>query len=64
MNGIQFAVIVVDKEAEEITKVFGPFRSLDRADTIANLCVNTSAVEYFDPDEFRVFVTPMQRYGN
>jgi len=57
-----YAVIVNAKESSETVAAFGPYRSLRRADIIRNLCLDPHSAEYFDSEEYFVFITLLSRY--
>ena len=59
-----FIVLVQTIETTEVVRVFGPFRSKDRAEDIRALCRNPYAVEYYDYDDHMITVLPLRRYGD
>ena len=59
-----YVVIVQTIETTETIRVFGPFRSKDRAEGVKALCRNPHAAEYFDYDDHMIWVAPLSRYGD
>lgn len=57
-----YAVIVQTIESTETIRVYGPYRSKERAERIKTLCRDPGAAEYFDYEDHMVWVAALSTY--